>query len=372
MISLTAHLHLLLLLLVLLTHHSTDGLASSHSTRRQRRKRPVVDRPSKPSLLQTTHGSILVVDVENVRGKSGFALSHVELMHKIQAWKQQQLQILLVVDHGNEPSAFYDNDGMAIVLAGPSRKADDVIAQDCLRQLSEQQQQQKDMAVMVVTDDQGLVRRCHKHTRLDLQIVSSWTLLEELERFEQQQQQQSSFNSSSSLQEQEIQEIDLAAEWMMAVAKQQAVQHKHIPNKRKRALQYKIDQCQQPLLQTPLGRDVYQFAKQHMETTTASTKKKNQDASTTTTASSTEIQLDPNIQSAVLQSWQQLKNSLKHRVYHKETTQDRIVLAEQFRIELQKLYGSDTQQLVQQMIIRQQQPAQEDTGVAWSTVQRYV
>ena len=52
----------------------------------------------------------VIVDGDNVRGKSGFAVTHMELVRAASLWgKQRGLEGRLVVciDHGSAPDAWY-------------------------------------------------------------------------------------------------------------------------------------------------------------------------------------------------------------------------------------------------------------------------
>ena len=124
-------------------------------------------------------GGSILIDVENVRGKSGFALSHSELIQGLVRWSrvcQFQGRLSLVVDHGSEPTALYLPDAsMAVLFAGPTRKADDVIAQD-VRFLGQE------LDVIVVTADGGIMDRCRRSAvQKGVHIVSPLHLLQDLE-----------------------------------------------------------------------------------------------------------------------------------------------------------------------------------------------
>lgn len=120
-------------------------------------------------------GAILI-DIENLRGKSGFALSHREIFNAIAAWGDDRS--ILIVDHGSVPTAMWMKDAeMAVVFAGPSCKADDVIANDLVPYFAELPQ------VTVVTADTELIQRCRRASRVtqQLNILSPMQLLEDLE-----------------------------------------------------------------------------------------------------------------------------------------------------------------------------------------------
>lgn len=126
------------------------------------------------ALAQARRFDVVVVDVENVRGRSGFALSHAQLLDALQGWNTNNHdnndddvgschgQLVLVVDHGHAASRYWIPDaGYAIVFAGPSCKADDTIALDVLP-FYLQQQQQPQRKILVVTADAELMQRCRR------------------------------------------------------------------------------------------------------------------------------------------------------------------------------------------------------------------
>lgn len=76
-------------------------------------------------------GGMVLVDVENVRGKGGFHLSHHSLLTSLGAWAREHGlagRVVAVVDHGRrEEGAYVHSLGLAAVFAGSQQKADDVI-----------------------------------------------------------------------------------------------------------------------------------------------------------------------------------------------------------------------------------------------------
>ncbi|EED93982.1 predicted protein [Thalassiosira pseudonana CCMP1335] len=83
----------------------------------------------------------IIIDMENVRGKTSFELDHADFLDRLKGSK---------------------NDGISsicVTFAGPYRKADDVIARDARWFLSEASMTSTDL-VVVVTADQELSWRC--------------------------------------------------------------------------------------------------------------------------------------------------------------------------------------------------------------------
>ncbi len=99
--------------------------------------------------------AVFLIDVENVRGKSNFELTHRELLKRITAWtKANNLQnrVSMVVDHGSIHSSYYlPEGGLSISFAGSRMKADDVLARD-VAYFSRN--------VIVITADNDLMSRC--------------------------------------------------------------------------------------------------------------------------------------------------------------------------------------------------------------------
>ena len=114
----------------------------------------------------------LLIDVENLRGLSGFRVSHGTVVTALACWAREwELtgRVVLAVDHGDEQCGFYvPQVGLAFVFAGPSEKADDVLV-ELVRRPGEE--------ALVVTADRELRVRCRRATRRKLSIVSPLALL---------------------------------------------------------------------------------------------------------------------------------------------------------------------------------------------------
>ena len=109
------------------------------------------------------HGfdGVLLIDGDNVRGKSLFGLSHVSLLARTARWTaRHQLSgnVVLLVDHGTLPSAYHlpRLAGMSIAFSGPRLSADDVAARDVAWFHA------RGHDVMLVTADGGLSQRCRR------------------------------------------------------------------------------------------------------------------------------------------------------------------------------------------------------------------
>ncbi|EJK49681.1 hypothetical protein THAOC_31414, partial [Thalassiosira oceanica] len=129
----------------------------------------------------------VVIDAENVRGKTGFELDHADFLDRLQVWTSLRNhaagRTIVVVDHGSKVSAHllgghFGTDGgrldsasalsantvppsICITFAGPNEKADDVIARDVDWLITNADVDQ----VAVVTVDQELIWRCRAAAR---------------------------------------------------------------------------------------------------------------------------------------------------------------------------------------------------------------
>lgn len=105
--------------------------------------------------------------MENVRGKSGFKLTHENLIKSSQIWAKKyglEGHVSLIVDHGRTANGYYlkDNNNntqshLSIIFSGEGMKADDVIVRDvkfCHEQLLRD--------LIVVTADSELIKRCKR------------------------------------------------------------------------------------------------------------------------------------------------------------------------------------------------------------------
>ena len=128
--------------------------------------------------LAHSRDGVLIIDGDNVRGKSGFQISHASLLARTARWaKRRGLdgRTVLLVDHGSQSSAFHlpRMAGMAVAFSGTSASADDVAARDV------GWFNQRGHAVVLVTADSGLADRCRRAAtrQQSLQIVAPQILL---------------------------------------------------------------------------------------------------------------------------------------------------------------------------------------------------
>jgi len=94
----------------------------------------------------------LFMDFENVRGKSKFELSHLQLLQQTWKWTQyHKLPMIFIVDHGSIAKGYcLGNQNLGIVFGGQRLKADDIIARDVTYGNN----------VLVITADRELMSRC--------------------------------------------------------------------------------------------------------------------------------------------------------------------------------------------------------------------
>ncbi len=146
-----------------------------------------------------------LIDVENVRGKTGFAMNHADLLQLTNKWIiQNGLEgcVSMIVDHGSLASGYYVKDlELGIVFAGPTCKADDVIARDvtsAIRANTAQSSQNEHNSLIsnlvVVTSDNGLIQRCRCSSSKQKSFVQIWSplrFLDDLEKLDQQDKKKS-------------------------------------------------------------------------------------------------------------------------------------------------------------------------------------
>ena len=115
-------------------------------------------------ILSSNDNSILIIDGDNVRGKTKFSLSKEDLVDKVNVWSKitdLNASIIIMFDHGSEHAAFYHTqNSYVIVFSGPILKADDVIARD----IPYYQEYLNCSVVAVVTEDVDLKKRCRKNS----------------------------------------------------------------------------------------------------------------------------------------------------------------------------------------------------------------
>ena len=93
----------------------------------------------------------VIIDAENVRGRTGFEVDHADLIDRLLVWTSMRCghvngKTIVVIDHGSRAGAIvlpgnsFGGEGggggmdassnLCVSFAGPRRKADDVIARD--------------------------------------------------------------------------------------------------------------------------------------------------------------------------------------------------------------------------------------------------
>jgi predicted phosphodiesterase len=122
--------------------------------------------------------TLIIVDGDNVRGKTKFSASKEQLCKDLDIFVAStgiDGRVVLMYDHGNEHEAFLYG-SLAVCFSGPGRTADDVIARDLVWF-----QRRFDCSVLVVTADTGLKTRCFQGGRItghDVTIVDSTLFVE--------------------------------------------------------------------------------------------------------------------------------------------------------------------------------------------------
>jgi len=171
--------------------------------------------------------SMVVMDVENIRGASSFRISHEALISRIRLWREDRLSMAVssakaghavleplawICDHGTASTIHHfslfgngDGDGknddvvhmphnFGVMFAGPDRTADDVIVDLVeLRStgregISNYDHEQTRNSTIVITADSRLITRCQQARRKsnsvsDVIFVEPASLLQQLERY---------------------------------------------------------------------------------------------------------------------------------------------------------------------------------------------
>lgn len=136
------------------------------------------------SSLEEERSTFLLVDFNNVRGKSDFALTNHDLLFQLDKWKSsfsssRKIQIICVIDHGAYPHAYQFGNLGLVIFAGPDRTADDIIVKATrwlivpntedvtdLRDTTSTTSFDTNTVVSVVTSDRELKMRCLRINRL--------------------------------------------------------------------------------------------------------------------------------------------------------------------------------------------------------------
>lgn len=185
------------------------------------------------------------VDVENVRGKSGFEMDHHEVLNKTSRWTKHhglEGKVIAVVDHGSENTAVYLEDlDIAVTFSG-REKADDVIA-NAVGQFE---------TSVVVTADGGLRSRCTRAGGKNVINIEPVRFIDDLEAtdegdlsYEVQNAESSDAKTKSEMERKMEEEIKLRAQLLDAQI--QLEKKKKATNKRKKKLQAKIANLQSRL-----------------------------------------------------------------------------------------------------------------------------
>ena len=106
------------------------------------------------------NNTIILVDGDNVRGKTKFCVTKMNLLNDLRAWANYYDQrdcIILYFDHGSKQQAFYFHDhGIAVAFSG-RKKADDVISRDVSWIRNHLQKN-----IVIITEDLELRQRCKR------------------------------------------------------------------------------------------------------------------------------------------------------------------------------------------------------------------
>ena len=119
----------------------------------------VAPRKAAPVLAPPT-ADLVLIDGDNVRGKTAFAVSAQSLLAQTRTFSTTQDSVLYI-DHGLSAECLAVEDKLRVVFAGTAQSADDCIVRDVAYLLEEN----PSLSVSVVTSDSGLIARCRKAAR---------------------------------------------------------------------------------------------------------------------------------------------------------------------------------------------------------------
>ena len=361
-------------------------LAANKNHSHHHHRRPSSSSSSSPtlaSLLSDTSSSsptntILLIDVENVRGKSGFALSHAQFLQALETWmlmQQQQQQhqsivslngrVLLLIDHGDDATAHYhhhnnnnnnkDGANYAVQFSGPLWKADDVLVEQVIPYFCQQQEQQANNRgmdnIVVVTADGPLISKCQRAVMMNsramilaeddsssgdrvvpppppprLHILSPSALLQEWETilepppvlvFDKKEEEENNNNNDVTTPlpiHYDAATIQAACDCLQAQLALRVQGHDRVRTKHRKVLLQRIQQWRQSI-PTELLNGIQRIVEQGATLETLQG-------------------FDSTLQQHLYDAWRlssSNSNSKRRRAYKMETTQMRIVLAEQLR-----------------------------------------
>jgi predicted phosphodiesterase len=264
--------------------------------------------------VKESANGVVWIDVENVRGKSGFGLSHDELLRKTSQWTEYHElggKVILVVDHGSSKCGYYlDDKDLAIVFAGPSEKADDVVANG-VSLFGES---------IVITADRELKSRCQRFSTGGMHIMDPAKYIDDMEmastKSDEAGDPEVDEDTPLSLGKQiTLGKLDdeIRLRGQLLDAEIQLGKKKKATNKKRKKLQSRIERLREQLaLRGPSLMD-------RLTSIDSSLVEKG-------------MSFEPDEQDLLLSRWQELQ----HRSIRREQTGDRVVYAERLRRQVLK------------------------------------
>ena len=112
---------------------------------------------------------LVIIDGDNVRGKTKFRLSKGQLCAAVQKWLSiyhLQDKVCLLYDHGSKHCAYHLNDTGLVVAFSGEKKVDDIIVRDIQYYQSQKGSTHSNneayKSIIVVTEDRELKKRCRR------------------------------------------------------------------------------------------------------------------------------------------------------------------------------------------------------------------
>jgi Icc-related predicted phosphoesterase len=272
--------------------------------------------------------AIILIDMENVRGKSNFELTHRELLKRTSLWasvNNLENRVSFIVDHGSVQKGYYLPEvGLSIVFAGPKMKADDVLARDIAS---------LEKNVIVITADNDLMSRCRNgidksDADINIQFVQPIKFISDLEilmnQLEKKKEDILNITAALNALENNDEETDTSNNTIVALTEDLAQKIDEEIKIRGAMFETEVKMREKKNMNTPKKRR--QLEKRARQLCERLAMKGGQNIDHLTTLNGI-TNYDRKFQDAVLDEWTKLRATATRR----EMTGDRMLLAEHFR-----------------------------------------
>ena len=274
------------------------------------------------------NNAIVLIDMENVRGKSNFELTHRELLKRTSLWasvNNLENRVSFIVDHGSVQKGYYLPEvGLSIVFAGPKMKADDVLARDIAS---------LEKNVIVITADNDLMSRCRNGINqsdadINIQFVQPIKFISDLDilmnQLEKKKEDILNITAALNALENNDEEMDASNNTVVALTEDLAQKIDEEIKIRGAMFETEVKMREKKNMNTPKKRR--QLEKRARQLCERLAMKGGQNIDHLTTLNGI-TNYDRKFQDAVLDEWTKLRATATRR----EMTGDRMLLAEHFR-----------------------------------------